>query len=149
MKILTRRHKNPSNNFKKGKKNLLKKGFLKLLEIFPNEKLVRKLKDNFGFFAIETSSFILTAKDYIYNNTVSAHSQAVYHAWVKRKPLLMFIARKNIFLQFDSERIFNNSYINHRGSVTMLNFKIGLANASFGDPNGYTTKPLGEWLNGK
>jgi hypothetical protein len=143
MKTLVKENKKLPNNFKKGRKNLLKKAFLQLLKIFPNEKLIRKLSDNFGFFAIETSSFILTAKDYVYNGLVSAHSQAVYHAWIKRKPLLMFIASKNIFLQFDSQTIFDNSYINHRGSIAMLNFKTSLANKTFG---GHTTKSLEAWL---
>jgi len=119
------------NNFKKGKKNLLKKAFYELLKIFPNEKVIRKLKDNFGFYAIETPSFILTAKDYVYNGIVSAHSQAVYEAYLQRKPLLMFIASKNIFLQFDSQKVFDFSFVNHRGSVVMMNFKVSLADKVF------------------
>lgn len=119
--------------FKKGKNNLLKKAFDELLKIFPSEQLVNKFCDEFGIYALETKSFILTAKDYIYNGIVSAHSQAVHQAWVKGKPLLMFIGREHKFLQFNPEKLLENSFLNIRGSITMINFDVKLAEKVYGN----------------
>ena len=139
--------------FKKGKKNLLQEAYSKLLEIYPDEYLIQKYSDNFGTYAIETKSFILVAKSYVYNGIVSAHSQAVYHAWAKGKPLLMFIKHSKVknfkasafsefFYQFDPDEVFSKSFENMRGSITMLNWKVDLAKKVFWKKGQFTYENL-------
>lgn len=115
----------------KGNKNLLRKAFFKAINQFSGQMMLRKHSDTTGTYAVETTSFILTAKDYICNGIVSVHSDVVKLARDKNKPLLMYIANEDKFLRFNPTTICQNSFRNFRiargRNVEMVNFKAALA----------------------
>ena len=85
-----------------------------------------RLSDKDGTFAILTDREVLTAKEYVYGNIVSAHKRAVYSALNQNIPLVMWIDDAERFYAFDPKGIINNSQENVRGESIMLNFDIKL-----------------------
>lgn len=104
--------------------NLLTQASKKFAELFPEEMPIHFFRDSKGVYCIETRNFILVAKKYIFKNIVSAHAQAVYHAWAKNKKIAMFIAEENRFLFFDPEKVLAVGFTNKKGKTLMFNFKV-------------------------
>lgn len=107
---------------KYGDKSLLWEAFNKAQPL----KLIEKLQDKKGTFALNTDRYILVAKKYIYGYIVSAHKRAVISACNQKKDILMYIKNSNKFYLFDSKKVLNNSTENIRGEEVMLNWNINI-----------------------
>lgn len=84
------------------------------------------LNDSNGKFAYRLKDGILTARQYIYGNIVSAHKRAVISALNNKVPLIMYISNQDKFYQFNPETLLKESEENIRGDEIMLNFNIKL-----------------------
>ena len=90
------------------------------------EKILDRLEDEVGTFALNLPQYILVAKDYIYGDIVSAHKRAVISAQNQGKELLMYIAQDQKFYKFDPESILYYGKENMKGKALMSNWNIQL-----------------------
>jgi len=88
------------------------------------EKILDRLEDEVGTFALNLPQYVLVAKDYIYGSKVSAHKRAVMSAYNQNKEILMYIAQENKFYKFDPRMIMNYSDENVKGKALMTNWDI-------------------------
>ena len=100
------------------------------LEKMLNERIRNELKDNYGKYAIITDNYVLVAKKYIYTGYVSVQPRAIMKAFNDMKKLIIFIEEESRFLIFNPEKILDNYFINDRGNITMMNFKVELCEKS-------------------
>jgi len=94
------------------------------LSRFPDETVLRPLRDRQGIVGYEAYYRILCAKKYIYGSIVSCHEMLVRRAIEQEKWLLMYILKNNKFYLFNPSRIMESGVRNFRGGERMINFEI-------------------------
>lgn len=111
---------------RKTDKNLLVHAYNRLQRLYPSIKLLNKLSDKYGVFALDTNYGLLVAKSYIWGSYISCHHRVLISCINQNKSLIMFIGDAEKFYKFDPKEVLKKSEFNFRGDVKMANFPIKL-----------------------
>lgn len=111
---------------RKTDKNLLVHAYNRLQRLYPSIKLLNKLSDKYGVFALDTNYGLLVAKSYIWGSYISCHHRGLISCINQNKSLIMFIGDAEKFYKFDPKEVLKKSEFNFRGDVKMANFPIKL-----------------------
>lgn len=103
---------------------ILEHARMEFLKRFPDEEILRSLRDNHGLIGYESYYRVLCARKYIYGSIVSCHEDLIRRAIEQEKGLLMYILKCNKFYLFNPSKIMIGGVRNIRGGSCMINFEI-------------------------